>query len=258
MTDEFEPPKPKTAKQQAKQQAMRAKQKKTNKAKGRKRNKQQVSQKKKTTTKAPAVETVQEEGTTVKTTQESKEGEQQASPLNETEHSIARAHGGEISHSAKGAPGRTADNRLPPGPMQIGPHESFADEASGICQYAKSKEDCIFFPCNTHGSALAENWVDREQITAKCEELGEDEAENYGLDQITLKYGSGKRLMKINGETLFAVSQIPNEEAPCEAHAAIRCLLCLAILFVLDSASTIWVTNNVKNLLPSTVRKVSK
>ena len=64
--------------------------------------------------------------------------------------------------------------------------------------------------------------------------------------------------MKINGETLFAVSQIPNEEAPCEAHAAIRCLRCLAILFVMDSASTIWVTNNVKNLLPSTVRKVSK
>jgi hypothetical protein len=142
--------------------------------------------------------------------------------------------------------------------MQIGPHESFADEASGICQYAKSKEDCIFFPCNTHGSALAENWVDREQITAKCEELGENEAKNYGLDQIALKYGSRKRLMKINGETLFAVSQIPNEEAPCEAHAAIRCLLCLAIAFVLDSASTIWVTNNVKNLLPSTVRRVSK
>jgi hypothetical protein len=100
-----------------------------------------------------------------KTIQESKEDEQQALPLNETEHSIARAHEGEISHSAKGAPGRTADNRLPPGPMQIGPHESFADEASGICQYAKSKKDCIFFPCNTHGSALADNWVDREQIT---------------------------------------------------------------------------------------------
>ena len=163
------------------------------------------------------METVQEKGTTVKTAQESKEDEQQTSPLDETERSLARAHGGEISHSAKEAPGRTADNRLPPGPMQVGPHESFANEASGICQYAKSKEDCIFFPCNTHGSALAENWMNREEITAECEELGETEAENYGLDQIARKYGSEKRLMKINGETLCAVSQIPNEEAPCES-----------------------------------------
>jgi hypothetical protein len=99
-SDDFEPPKPKTARQQAKQQAMRAKQKKTSETKGRKRNevasetkgnKQQVSQKKKTTTKASAVETVQEKGTTVKTAQESQEDGQQTSPLDETERSLARA-----------------------------------------------------------------------------------------------------------------------------------------------------------------------
>ena len=88
--------------------------------------------------------------------------------------------------------------------------------------------------------------------------MGEVEAGEFGLDQIGREYVSEKCFMRINGETLFAVSQIPNEEAPCEAHAALRCLVCLAITFILDSASTIWVTNNVRNLVPSTVRRVIK
>jgi hypothetical protein len=221
---------------------MQEKKKKANETKQRRN-----SRKKKTTKeKAPAVETMQDEVPSVKTTQESKGDDQQASPLDEPGHIQAQAHGGEISQSAKAVPGRTRDNRRPPGPMQIGPHEKFADEDVGICQYAKNEEDCNFFPCNTHGSALAQNWVNREKFT---EENNEIEDEHYGLDQIARKYGSGKRLMKINGETLCAVSQIPNEATPCEAHARVLCKLCtLAIAFVLDSASTIWVTNDVKTL----------
>jgi hypothetical protein len=200
-SDDFEPPKPKSKKQLAKQQAMQEKKKKANETKQRRN-----SRKKKTTKeKAPAVETMQDEVPSVKTTQESKGDDQQASPLDEPGHIQAQAHGGEISQSAKAVPGRTRDNRRPPGPMQIGPHEKFADEDVGICQYAKNEEDCNFFPCNTHGSALAQNWVNREKFTEENDEI---EDEHYGLDQIARKYGSGKRLMKINGETLCAVSQI--------------------------------------------------
>ena len=67
------------------------------------------------------------------------------------------------------APGRHKDNRLPPGPMQVGPQEMFA--VKGACEYGvKLNESCIFFPCDDHGSTLAENWAG-DEITKKREAL---------------------------------------------------------------------------------------
>ena len=194
-------------------------------------------------------------------------------PLSEAEHGLVQPRGGErgadeLSDSSasatpeeekldSSAPGRHRDNRLPPGPMQVGAQEVFAVE--GACTYGINlDEDCPFFPCDDHRSTLAENWAG-EVFTEKRETLDRLDFDYYGSHQKNRKYGPGERLMQINSEALLA-SNIPLEErARCLKHDVLACRLCFAAtMFVSDSASTIFATNDVRNLLPSTIRRVNK